>query len=406
MDSDRRRFIKGLAYSSLAVPVALKMASSAFASDNKAPQGQTGDAKKDLRVLNDRPLVAEASPSLLDDEITPTERVFVRNNGIVPPIASSTDIRDWRLLIDGEVEKATSFSMQELKTQFKSYTYALVLECAGNGRAGFYPPAAGIQWTYGGVACPLWEGVRLKDLLTAVGVKKSAVYVAYYGYDIHPSGDPDKVVISRGVPIAKGLDEMNLVAWGMNGQNLPGIHGFPARLVCPGYPASVSGKWLKRIWIRDRVHDGPKMTGKAYKVPRFQVAPGTELADKDMQIIELMPVKSLITHPRSGLQFQWQPKQNFSCRGFAWSGHGAISDVSVSSDFGQTWHTAVVKAPRNRFAWQRWEASFPLAGQGYHEIWARATDVTGKMQPMLVPGWNPEGYLNNAMPRIAIHALA
>ncbi len=400
MDLDRRQFLKGLTYSSLVAPLALRsLAQTSYAAEPL-------EGKKGLRILNDRPMVAEANLTVLDEEITSTEHMFVRNNGMVPTIATSKDISDWRLVIDGEVSKPLQLSMHDLKTRFKKYSYAMVLECAGNGRAGYYPPGEGSQWTYGGVGCPLWEGVRLKDVLESAGVKTSAVFLAYYGHDIHPSGDLSKDPISRGVPIAKALDEMTLIAFGMNGKDLPAVHGYPARLICPGYPASTSGKWLKRLWVRDRVHDGVKMTGKSYKVPRVPIAPGADIDEKDMKIIEQMPVKSLITSPLCNTKISLAKHKSTVFRGFAWSGHGDIREVHVSKDFGQSWHKAHLKAPRNRFAWQRWECSLTFAERGYYEIWARATDSTGTMQPMVVPGWNPEGYLNNAMPRIAVHVSA
>lgn len=355
--------------------------------------------KEELRLLNDKPINAEALPHLLDDEVTPESRLFVRNNGLVPEIAKSKDISNWTLTIDGEVNQPLTLSMKELK-QFKQYTYHLILECGGNGRAGYFPPAKGNQWTYGAVGCPLWTGVRLKDVLEKAGVKAGAVYIGYYGHDIHLSKNPEKVVISRGVPIEKALDEMTLIAFEMNGKPLPALHGYPARLICPGYPGSTSGKWLKRITVVNKIHDGPKMTGYAYRVPKYPVAPGTKVPKEDMQIIEEMPVKSLITSPKSDHKLRGK---TLNCQGFAWTGKGKITSVDVSSDFGKTWVKANLKEPRNPFAWQRWEATLNFPTKGYYEIWSRATDSNGQMQPMVVPGWNPKGYLNNAMPRISVH---
>jgi DMSO/TMAO reductase YedYZ molybdopterin-dependent catalytic subunit len=360
------------------------------------------EGKEGLRVLNDRPLNAETLPHFLDDEVTPTNRLFIRNNGLIPEIAKQQDASDWQLYIDGEVEKPLTLSMQDLKTQFANVTMQLILECAGNGRAAYYPKASGNQWTYGAIGCPMWTGVRLKDVLEAAGVRRSAVYTAYYGLDIHPSGDLQKTVISRGTPMAKALEETTLLAFAMNGEPLSPYHGFPVRLVCPGYPGSASGKWLKRIWIRDQIHDGPKMTGSAYRMPQYPVAPGTNISDSDMKIIEQMPVKSLITFPESGTEMAMAQRQSVTCRGSAWTGSGTITAVHVSYDFGQTWVSAKLSAPRNAYAWQRWEAQFALPSKGYYEIWARATDSTGTMQPMVVPGWNPKGYLNNAAHRIAV----
>jgi DMSO/TMAO reductase YedYZ molybdopterin-dependent catalytic subunit len=355
-----------------------------------------------LQVLGDRPLNAQTPPHLLDDEITPASRLFIRNNGLIPDIAKQLDARNWTLTIDGEVRKPLLLKLDELRGRFKNHTYALVLECAGNGRAGYVPAAPGNQWTYGGVGCPSWTGVRLRDVLEAAELKPSAKYTGYYGHDLTLDKAPDKPPISRGTPIEKALDDYTLLAFEMNGKPIPAVHGFPVRLVCPGYPASVSGKWLKRIWIRDRVHDGPKMTGMAYRMPVHPVKPGAVVPESEMEIISKMPVKSLITFPRSGTSVPESGKGAVQVRGFAWTGEKEIDRVDVSYDFGQTWVKAKLKSPPNRYAWQRWEVALALPGRGYYEIWARATDDTGKAQPMVVPGWNPEGYLNNAMPRIAL----
>ena len=156
------------------------------------------------------------------------------------------------------------------------------------------------RWQEGGVSCAEWTGVRLKDLLEAVGLKDDAVYIGYLGKDIHLSGDETKPVISRGVPIKKALEDETLIAWSMNGKDIPLLHGFPLRLVVGGWPASVSGKWLSKILIRNKIHDGEKMGGHSYRVPIFPVEPGAKVEDKDLKIIESMPVKSIITYPKTG----------------------------------------------------------------------------------------------------------
>jgi len=359
--------------------------------------------KRGLRILGDRPLNAETPVTLLDDEITPNDRHFVRNNGHVSARAERHDLTGWTLTIDGEVDRPQQLTLAELQQRFPSVTRALVLECGGNGRAAFQPPASGNQWTLGGVGCALYKGVRLGDVLRSAGVKRSAVYIGYYGDDPHLSRAPGRHAISRGVPIAKALDEHTLLAWEMNGEPLPALHGWPLRLLCPGWPASTSGKWLTRIHVRDREHDGEKMTGHSYRLPRYPVPPGTKVAAEDMRIIEEMPVKSFITLPATGTEV---PATNrVPLRGFAWSGWGDVTAMHLSHDFGATWVQAKLQPPRNRYAWQRWEVELKLPGKGYFEVWARATDERGFMQPMLVPGWNPEGYCNNAMHRIALRAV-
>ncbi len=353
---------------------------------------------KDMVVLNDKPWNIEAQAHLLDDDITPNKYMFIRNNGLIP---ENIDESSWTLTIDGEAVNAKkTYTLAELKSKFKSYTYQLTLECGGNGRSEFDPPAKGNQWTVGAVSCATWTGVRLRDVLEDVGFTNKAVYIGYHAADVHLSRDPDKEPISRGAPMAKALQDETLIAFKMNGQDIPLAHGYPLRLVAGGWPASVSGKWLQRISVRDRVHDGTKMTGDAYRVPCNPVAPGEKVKDEDMCIIESMPVKSLITYPRSGAMIKDGQKLNI--RGHAWAGELEVVKMEYSIDFGATWKNCAIAKPNNRLAWQNFSASISFPKKGYYEVWARATDANGISQPMLLPGWNPKGYLNNASHRIAI----
>lgn len=353
---------------------------------------------KEMTLLNDRPWNMEAQAHLLNDDVTPEECMFIRNNGIIP---SDIDVNQWTLTFDGEsVERQKTYTIQELKSKFKKYSYQLTLECGGNGRSEFDPPAKGNQWTIGAVSCAVWSGVRLRDLLEDVGYKNDAVYIGYHAADRHLSQDPNKEPISRGVPIAKALLDETLIAYEMNGKEIPIAHGFPLRLVAGGWPASASGKWLNRISIRNKVHDGTKMTGKAYRIPCEPVAPGAEVKDEDMCIIESMPVKSLITYPRSGAIIN--EGTALKINGHAWAGELEVHKMEFSIDFGATWHACTLEKPMNRLAWQHFSASIEFPQKGYYEVWAKATDSNGVGQPMLLPGWNPKGYLNNACHRIAI----
>lgn len=365
-----------------------------------AQQNSSGNIpqKDGLSVLNERPLNAETPAYLLDDATTPTSRLFVRNNGLLP---ASVDAEGWRLSIAGEgcVRPAT-FSIAQLQERFPIYSYDLQLECGGNGRAEFRPRAGGNQWTTGAIGCPRWTGVRVKDVLAYCGVTSEAVYLGYVGADRHLSGDPNKVVISRGVPLHKALEDESLIAFKLNGEPIPALHGAPLRLVCGGWPGSVSGKWLTQLLVREQEHDGAKMGGTSYRVPCSPVAPGSSVADENMYIIESMPVKSLITFPRSGVRLN--PGEPHMIRGQAWAGDLKVAAVHTSADFGVTWQQAELAQPRNRLAWQQWQARVQIEKPGYYEIWARATDEMGRSQPMLVPGWNPKGYLNNAAHRIAV----
>ena len=358
--------------------------------------------KAGLRVLNDRPLNAETPAHLLDDAVTPVERLFVRNNG-TPPLTGEIDPLEWVVEVAGEsCIRSTRFTLRELREGFGHHTLQLQLECGGNGRVEFHPPARGNQWSTGAVGCPVWTGVRLKDVLGHCGVADTAVYVAYEGADRHVSGDPSKRPISRGVPLHKAMEDESLIAWAMNGEPLPPLHGYPVRMVCGGWPGSVSGKWLTRILIRDREHDGAKMGGQSYRVPCAPVAPGTAVADENMCIIESMPVKSLITYPKSGERRSFG--QSAVVRGHAWAGDLEVAEMYTSIDFGTTWRAADLRKPVNRLAWQRWSTTLNFPQPGYYEIWARAVDELGRSQPVVLPAWNPRGYLNNACHRIAVTA--
>ncbi|MBJ6368248.1 sulfite oxidase [Snuella sedimenti] len=402
---DRRKFIKEAGLATAASVVGLDIVFSSTLPENYIPLvKEPGNPYKlfgidpEMTVLNNKPWNIEAKAHLLDDKITPNKYMFVRNNGLIP---QSIDVSNWELVIDGEsVVKPRTYSLQELKTKFKQYSYQLTLECGGNGRSEFNPPAKGNQWTVGAVSCAKWTGVRLRDILEDVGVKEDAVYIGYHGADVHLSKDPNKEAISRGVPMYKALQNETLLAFKMNDKDIPLAHGYPLRLIAGGWPASASGKWLNRISIRNKIHDGAKMKAPSYSVPCHAVAPGEKVKESDMCIIESMPVKSLITYPKTGAMIEAGSK--LEIRGHAWAGELEVAKMEYSIDFGATWKTCALDRPTNRLAWQHFRASVEFPQKGYYEVWARATDEKGVCQPMLVPGWNPKGYLNNACHRIAV----
>jgi len=353
---------------------------------------------KEMVVLNDRPWNIEAQAHLLNEKITSNQNMFIRNNGKIP---ENIDVKNWTITFDGESVKAPkTYTLAELKSKFKQYTYQLTLECGGNGRSEFDPPAKGNQWTVGAVSCATWTGVRLRDVLEDVGIKDNAVYIGYHAADVHLSGDPDKEPISRGAPMAKALQDETLLAFKMNGEDIPLAHGYPLRLVAGGWPASVSGKWLTGISVRDKEHDGTKMTGSAYRVPCEPVAPGEKVKDEDMCIIESMPIKSLITYPKTGAQIK--EGKSLKINGHAWAGELDVIKMEYSIDFGSSWTACELESPANRLAWQHFSANISFPKKGYYEVWARATDSRNNSQPMVLPGWNPKGYLNNACHRIAV----
>ncbi|MDT0538986.1 sulfite oxidase [Croceitalea sp. P059] len=354
----------------------------------------------EMVLLNDKPWNMEAKAHLLNDKVTPNKFMFIRNNGKIP---ENINEANWQLTIDGEAAlTAKSYSLDELKSKFKTYTYQLTLECGGNGRSEFNPPAKGNQWIIGAVSCANWTGVRLRDVLEDTGINSDAVYIGYHAADTHLSGDPNKEPISRGVPLSKALQDETLLAFEMNGKPIPIAHGFPLRLVCGGWPASASGKWLKKISIRNKIHDGAKMGGSSYRVPCETVAPGSKVEDDAMCIIESMPVKSLITYPKTGALLN---SKTLKINGHAWAGELQVQQIEYSIDFGSTWQLCTLDQPSNRLAWQHFNASISFPKKGYYEVWAKATDTNDNSQPMVLPGWNPKGYLNNACHRIAVKVV-
>jgi DMSO/TMAO reductase YedYZ molybdopterin-dependent catalytic subunit len=368
-----------------------------------APKKLQMPGKAELVVLQDRPLNAETPEHMLDDDVTPNDKFFIRNNGLVPE--APADPKAWKLTIDGEVNNRIETTLGELESRFPLVTHKLMLECGGNGRSGFNPEARGNQWGNGAAGCAEWTGVRLKDVLTAAGLKPSAVYTAHYGADPHLSGNPAQVTLSRGVRLAKAMDDHTLIALRMNGVPIPQIHGGPVRLVVPGWPGSASHKWLTRIWIRDREHDGPGMTGASYRVTKVPMVPGGKTDDKNMIILESMPVRSIITNIANGTELAAGTRR-IDLRGAAWAGDKTVAAVDVSIDYGSTWQKANLAAPANKYAWHRWTASVGLPSEGYFEVWARATDADGKAQPHVVGNWNPQGYGGNALHRVAVLAKA
>ena len=380
---------------------ALAQGAPAASAAPKGPQPFDYPGKdKGLVLLGDRPLVAETPESLLDDETTPIGKFFVRNNGQVPEETKQGDA--WSFKVEGEVDKPLTLTVAELKSRFAAQTMRMVMECGGNGRSYFQPPGRGNQWTNGGAGCAEWTGVKLADVLKAAGPKESAKFTGHFGADPHLSGDSGKDAISRGMPIAKALEPHSMIVWAMNGEPLPHIHGGPLRLVVPGWPGSLSSKWLTRVLVRKDPHDGQGMGGTSYRLPTVPVVPGSTVDGKtNFADMTSMPARSIITAPANGARLAAGTRQ-IPIRGAAWAGDHDVEKVEVSFDAGQRWQTVTLAKPKNRYDWVRWTGSVALPSDGYFELWVRATDSRGIAQPHVATNWNPQGYGANAFHRIAV----
>jgi sulfite oxidase len=344
-----------------------------------------------------KPLVAETRAEALDDDTTPTEKFFIRNNGRTP--APTGDPERWTLAIEGEVGRAVSLSLGEIKAKFPHVTQRMVLECGGNGRAYFSPQADGVQWHHGGAGCAQWTGVKLRDVLQFAGLKETARFTGHFGADPALDAEHPSPPISRGVPIAKAMDENTLLVFAMNGKALLPIHGFPLRLIVPGWVGSVSHKWLTRILIRKDRHDGTLMDPWHYRVPQAPTQHGDQFDPMTFVDLESMPVRSILTSPAQDAKVS----KTISVRGAAWAGDQFVRLVEISADRGASWQRAELSPPKNSYDWTRFTATVTFATSGAQEIWSRATDSAGKTQPNEAQGWNPHGYGANPVHRIAVN---
>lgn len=356
-----------------------------------------GIPKPGLLRFADPALNQETPPHLLSAPLTPRDLFFVRNNGTLPEAPANAG-QEWRLDITGHVRSELSLSVNALRSRFETVEVTAVLECAGNGRSRFVPPVPGLPWGDGAVGCARWTGIRMADVLAEAGVRAGAIYVAHHSPD-HVVGAPGQPALSRGLPIAKALARETLLAFAMNGEPLDPLHGFPLRVVAPGFPGSAWQKWLTRLEVLDREHDGAKMTGLDYRMPRRPLQPGTPPDPADFEIITGMPVKSLITEPAQ----DFCGNGSITIAGHAWGGGVPIDRVEVSADAGANWHAAALEENQGDasdvWAWRRFTACLSLPPAGEVELLARATNRAGSTQPLL-PEWNPRGYLNNAVHRV------
>jgi sulfite oxidase len=352
-------------------------------------------SKPELILLDTPELNAETPAHLLDDDITPIARLFARNTGAMPEIGTA-EIAAWTLAIDGLVRTPRVWTIADLKREFESVTETATIECAGNGRAFFPDPAGVVLWRYGAVGCARWTGVRLGDLLRTCEVLPQAVYTGHHSPDIYLDGSGP--AISRGLPIGKALSPETLVAFELNGEPLPVLHGGPLRLVAPGYPGAAFQKWLTRIELRDREHDGERMRDGHYRMPRKPLRYGEPFDHRQFEIITDIPVKSLITAPREG--FAAPAGVPLTIRGHAWSGHTPVAKVELSLDGGRSWQPAELRPAPGRFAWRRFTFTLADPAPGDIEIVARATDASGDAQPMQCVPWNPRGSCNTMAHRV------
>jgi DMSO/TMAO reductase YedYZ molybdopterin-dependent catalytic subunit len=352
-------------------------------------------AKRDMIVRSTRPEDLEMPLSGFADYITPIEHFFVRTHVYVPTV----NLADWKLKVDGQVATPLALTMDDLR-KLPAVEMVAVVECAGNGRVFYEPPVAGAQWSYGSVGNGRWRGVRLADVLKQAGIKSNAVEVLFDGAD-EPIGKMQD--FRRSITAKKALDPNTLLAYEMNGETLPVKHGFPLRVIAPGWASDSWVKWLTSITVLDKEFDGFWMKN-AYRRPDHPVAPGTALTPEQMVPVTSLKVKSIITSPldRSTVP----PGKLITIRGVAWAGDaGPISSVDVSLDGGRNWRAAQLGRDKSQFGWRQWEFAWTPQREEYYNIMARARDTAGNSQP-LVEEWNPSGYGYNVVQSVGVNVTS
>lgn len=380
--SSRRSFLQVMCRAGTALAAGGLLPGATFAAQRVSP-------KEALIVRSARPQDLETPAHLLTSWLTPNDLFFVRSHFYTPSIQADA----WRLRVDGDVGTTLELTLDDLR-RLPSQTAVITLECAGNGRAFFDPPVAGVQWRKGAVGTARWTGVRLADLLQRAGVRSSARYVWLDGADVGIGKAPDFI---RNLPMNKAMDADTLLAYEMNGEPLPLAHGFPLRAVVPAWEGAYSIKWLTRIQISDREHAGP-FVQSGYRYPRYPVPPGSVVAPADMVPLQGLPVKSLLTAPAADSVV---PRGPVRISGFAWAGDEEVARVDVSADGGRTWTVAQLGPDRARRAWRQFEHVWRPTGPGAFVVMSRATDTRGRAQP-IVPDWNPSGYLWNAVDQVRV----
>jgi DMSO/TMAO reductase YedYZ molybdopterin-dependent catalytic subunit len=299
----------------------------------------------------------------------------------------------WRLRVGGAVERPTELSLAELRSQ-PSVTRAVTLECAGNGRALLEPRPVSQPWLLEAVGNAAWTGVPLRDVLGRAGVVDGAVEVLFTGLDHGIEGEVEQDY-ERSLPLEEAMREEVLLAYEMNGQPLPPQHGFPLRLVVPGWYGMTHVKWLGRVSVLTEPFAGFQ-NARGY---RFRADP-----DEAGEPVTRMRPRSLMVPPGFP-EFMTRGRivdaGTHVVRGRAWSGLGAIERVEVSDDDGRTWWEARLDAASaDPFAWRGWTFEW-LASRGGRILCCRATDATGASQP-LEAAWNVGGYGNNAVQRVPV----
>ncbi|MET3130668.1 sulfite dehydrogenase [Oxalobacteraceae bacterium GrIS 1.11] len=355
--------------------------------------------KRPLILLTSRPPQLETPFGVFDEGVlTPNDAFFVRYHW--SGIPTSIDAQSYRLRVSGNVHSALELSLSELQQLADPVELVAVNQCSGNSRGHFTPRANGGQLSNGAMGNARWTGVSLKAVLEKAGVKAGSVQVCFNGLDAPPVGDgPDFV---KALNLDHAQDGEVMLAWQMNGADLPFLNGYPLRLIVPGHYGTYWVKHLSEIIVTDKVFDGFWMS-TAYRVPDNACAcvePGAG-AGKTAPISRLN-VRSFITSHADGARIK--AGQPLALRGIAFDGGYGITEVALSADGGATWQATRLGQDLGRYSFRAWSASFTPPRKGPLELRVRALNRIGQSQPMTAL-WNPMGYMRNVVESIRVTVI-
>ena len=354
--------------------------------------------KAPLIMLTDRPPQLETPRHYFLNAFTPNDAFFVRWH--LANIPNAVDLAQWRLRIQGNVEKPMELTFSDLTTRFPAVNLAAVDQCSGNSRSRLQPRVPGGQWGNGAMGNALWTGVKLRDLLDAARLKNGSVQIQLEGLDtgLGPEGYGSNRFM-KALDLSNPVIDECIVAYAMNNAPLPMLNGFPVRMIVPGYFATY---WVKSLsWIRalDKPDDNFWMKS-AYRIPdtpRGNTSPDEMKAGNVKTVpIAQMPVRSFLISPDGATKLPaGLPAQ---LRGIAFSGHGVIKRVEVSDDNGANWRDAQLGHDLGPYSFRTWSLAWTPKQPGAVHLAVRATDAKGNVQPD-EGVWNPGGYLWNKIER-------
>lgn len=329
---------------------------------------------------------------LMRHDVTPLGGHYLLTHYDIP----AADAESWRLEIGGLVRTPLSLSLADLRARAVTTT-TVTMECAGNGRARMLPRPVSQPWLHEAVGTMTWTGTPLRPLLEEAGLAADVVDLVFTGAD-HGVERGVEQDYARSLPVADAMQEEVLIAWGCNGVDLPPQHGFPLRLLVPGWYGMASVKWLNRVEAVSTAFDGFQM--RAYRLrsqPADEGEPLTRIAPRALVVPPGFPdfmSRARVLRPGTHL-----------LQGRAWSGWGQVDRVEVTIDGGGTWVDAELGPSAGRWAWRRWTLPWQVDDPGTYAVSARATDATGRTQPSGQP-WNRGGFANTSVQHVAVHVVA